>query len=150
MKNALMLAVALLGGVSAFADDDDRRDRDLRYGDRGFGRGYGRDAGRDSYRRSYDPIRASLNTLFAVQSRARVDRHEARHFREAIEELNQFADRRQRGRFDRDSLNEAIDHMRDLARADQLHPRDRSLVAASLRDLYRLREAGDFQDGRRF
>lgn len=149
MKKQLILAVALLGSVSAFAQPQGR------YDDRnnsGFGRGYGRggDFGRDSYRRPYDPVRASLDTLFAIQSRARVDRHEANHIRQAVEELTEFADRRQRGRFDRNSLNDAIEHMRDLARADQLHPRDRSLIAASLRDLYRLREVGDFRDDRRF
>ena len=150
MKNQLILAVALLGSVSAFAQPqgryDDRRKDDR--GNSGFGRTYGN--GGDYGRRTYDPVRASIDTLYAIEARARVDRHEVNHLRRAVRELTEFAERRQRGRFDRGSLNEAIEQMRNLAQADQLHPRDRSLIAANLRDLYRLRESGDFRDGRRY
>ena len=145
MKKQLILAVALVSLSSGLALAQGR------YDDRGYGRGYGnsgRDYGRDSYRR--DPVLSTIDTLYALNSRARVDRHEADHIRRAVRELTEFAERRRRGRFDHDSLNDAIHHLRDLAQADQLHPRDRSRVAAHLSDLYRLREDPNFGDGRRF
>ena len=83
-------------------------------------------------------------------NRARVDRHEADHIRRAVRELTQFEERRQRGRFDRGSLNEAIENLRDLARADQLHPRIRERVASHLRDLYQLRDGSDYRDRPRY
>ncbi len=145
MKKQLILAVALLGSWGTLAQAQGR------YDDRGFGREYGRGGyGNDTYRRPYDPVRNTMETLYALENRARVDRHEANHIRRAVQELTEFAERRQRGRFDRGSLNEAIEHLRDLARADQLHPRDRGRVAAHLRDLYQLRDGSDYRDGRRY
>ena len=67
-----------------------------------------------------------------------------------MRELTQFEERRQRGRFDRGSLNEAIENLRDLARADQLHPRIRERVASHLRDLYQLRDGSDYRDRPRY
>ena len=142
MKKQLILAVALLGSLGTLAHGKDRNDN------RDFGRDTGR--GGDSYRRSFDPVRGTLDTLYSLGNRARVDRHEADHIRRAVEQLTEFAERRQRGRFDRGSLNEAIEHLRDLANADQLHRRDRGRVVAHLRDLYQLRDGSDYRDGRRY
>ena len=140
MKKQLILAVALFGSLGTLAQGQGR------YDDRGFGRDYGR--GGDSYRRSYDPVRSTIDTLYSLANRARVDRHEADHIQRAVQQLTEFAERRQRGRFDRGSLNEAIEHLRDLAHADQLHPRERGRVAAHLRDLYQLRDGSNYRDGR--
>ena len=86
----------------------------------------------------------------AIEARARVDRHEENHIRRAVQELSEFQNRRQRGQFDRNSLNDALHHLRDLAQADQLHPRDRRIIAAHLNELYRLREGGNFSGDRRY
>ena len=146
MKKQWVLAVALLGSLGASAALAQGR-----YDDREFGRDYGRGGfGNDSYRRSFDPVRSTLDTLYSLGNRARVDRHEADHIRRAVRELTQFEERRQRGRFDRGSLNEAIENLRDLARADQLHPRIRERVASHLRDLYQLRDGSDYRDRPRY
>lgn len=149
MKKQLVLAVALLGSLGTLAPAQGMAKG--RYDDRDFGRDYGRGGyGNDSYRRSFDPVRGTLDTLYSLGNRARVDRHEADHIRRAVRDLTQFAERRQRGRFDRGSLNGAIENLRDLARADQLHPRVRERVASHLRDLYQLRDGSDYRDGRRY
>jgi len=51
-----------------------------------------------------DPVRSTIETLYTIESRARVDSHEADHIRAAIHELTEFANRRDRGRFDLNSL----------------------------------------------
>ncbi|MBY0503186.1 MAG: hypothetical protein K2X03_04720 [Bryobacteraceae bacterium] len=107
-----------------------------RYDDRGYGRGYYE---RERYRR--DPVRDTIESLYLIEARARVDRHEANHLRRAVIDLTEFNNRLQRGRFDRGRLNEAIEHLRNLAQADQLHPRDRRRIAGHLNDLYRLRDS---------
>ena len=65
--------------------------------------------------------------------------HEADHFRRALGELEDFDRNARRGRFDHGSLNRAIDNMDDLARADQLHPRDRQNIARRVQELHHLR-----------
>lgn len=132
MKKQLMVTLALFGGLVAAQAQGP-------YNDRGYGRGFGYN---DRDRRSFDPVRATINTLYSVESRARVDHHERNHMRDAIQKLNRFDANRQRGRFDRGALDSALGDLRDLARADQLHPRDRSRIASHLNDLYRLREGG--------
>ena len=47
-----------------------------------------------------------------------MDRHEENHIRRAVKELSEFDSRRQRGQFDRDSLNDALQQLRELAQAD--------------------------------
>lgn len=147
MRMQCILALALMdvGSVAGLAQVrfEDRGPDNRGYDRREYGRGFGR----ESLRR--DPVRSTIETLYSLDRRARVDRHEANHIRSAVRELTQFAERRDRGRFDRDSLNDAIDHVRDLARADQLHPRDRRRMADHLGDLYRLRELG-FNGGARW
>ena len=136
MKKQLILTVVLMGMAGAIGQAQGRYD-DRRNDDRGFGRSYGR----ESYRS--DPVRSTIETLYAIEARGRFDRHEASHLRRAVQELTEFANRRQRGRFDRGSLDDAIRQLRELAQADQLHPRDRQLIAGHLRDLYNLRGGGD-------
>ena len=152
MKKQLILALVLIGLGSGLVQAQGRYD-EHRSDDRGYGRGYagrgnqGR-GDRESYRR--DPVRSTIETLYAIEARARVDRHEENHIRRAVKELSEFDRRRQRGQFDRDSLNDALHHLRDLAQADQLKPRDRRIIAAHLNELYRLREGGNFYGDRRY
>jgi hypothetical protein len=89
---------------------------------------------------SRDPVTAAQRDLAGIFRRARIDRHEADHFRDALRHLDIFQDRAFRGAFDRRSLDRAIDEMRDLARARQLHPRDRQIIARRIDDLQFLRD----------
>lgn len=88
-----------------------------------------------------NPVRAAMRDLEMVFRRARVDNHEANHFRRALQELADFDRNAVRGRFDRGSLNSALNHMGDLAKADQLHPRDRQIIRARMDDLFRMRNS---------
>jgi hypothetical protein len=131
-------------------DDDDRRDRgryDDRYGNGGWrgpvSRG-GSPYAAPGYRRG-NPVEVSLRDLQSIRSRSRVDDHESRHFRRAIEELLQFDERARRGKFDRGSLDDAIDNMEHLADARQIHPRDRDRLREDLFALRALRSRGDWR-----
>ncbi len=144
MTKQLILALALAGGAMAQVGYDDRRYDDRRYDNRGYGgygdnRGFGRGYANNG-RNGYDPVRATIGTLQGLQQRARVDRHEFNHMQQATEKLMRFDDQRMRGRFDRGALDSALGDLRDLAKADQLHPRDRQRIAGLVSDLYRLRE----------
>ncbi len=86
--------------------------------------------------RQADPVNRAMRDLQTIFSRARVDNHEANHFRRAIDELNDFQRRAARGRFDYGNLDRAIGNIADLAQADQLHPRDRAILRE---DLFNLR-----------
>ncbi len=111
---------------------NDRYDRD----------GYANSYGRESYRGS--PVTAAMRDLEMIFRRARVDNHEANHFRRALNELADFDRDARRGRFDRGSLDSALDNMGDLARADQLHPRDRQIIRQRMNDLAYLRNRGRY------
>lgn len=102
------------------------------------GRGPGPGAYGNSYGRSparFNPVAAAQRDLVMIFRRARVDGHEANHFRHALQELNDFHRNATRGRFDQRSMERALDNMGDLARADQLHPRDRQIIRARMDDL---------------
>jgi len=153
MRRQLLPALLMTAAVAIPAVADDRRgyppfrdergyDRDHRgYGNGGYGRdgnygGYGRPSPRGN------PVTAAMRDLQMVFRRARVDSHEADHFRRALRELAEFDQSAARGRFDRSSLEHAIDNMADLAQADQLHPRDRQLIRLRMNDLRYLRTSG--------
>lgn len=138
-KRFLLTIVAMMMAAAAVipAAADDRGS----YGNRGRGNGYG-SYGRDRGARGGNPVVAAMRDLESIFRRARVDDHEADHFRRALRELDQFDQRAARGRFDRGSLNSALDNMGDLAQADQLHPRDRQLIRRHMQDLRFLREGG--------
>jgi hypothetical protein len=131
--HAALLTVTL--AISAHAQGGWSRD---------WSRDWGRDNGRNDnrYRRNADPIAGAMRDLDNIFRRARVDNHEASHFRHALRELDNFRDRAARGRFDRGALDRAIDNMRDLARADQLHPRDRRIIGSRVEELRFLRDRG--------
>lgn len=140
MRRQLVLAalMTLVAAIPAAADDRRGRHLDRRYG---YGRGsfFG---GNTRQYLSANPVTAAMRELEYVFRRARVDSHEADHFRRALRELADFDQNAVRGRFDRGSLNRAIDNMADLAQADQLHPRDRQLIRQRLEDLLYFRDRG--------
>ena len=121
---------------------DDRDDDYGRDGNRGYG--YGRNNGYgNSYGRQYqggDPVTAAMRELEYVFRRARVDNHEANHFRSAMHALAEFDQTAARGQFDRGNLDRAISNMADLAQARQLNRRDRQSIGRRLEDLRYFRE----------
>ena len=148
-----LLPALLMTAAAAIAAADDRRGYPPYRDNRGYGRdnrdygngGYGRGGGYGTYGRQSvrgNPVTAAMRDLQMVFRRARVDNHEADHFRRALRELAEFDERAARGRFDRGSLDRAVDEMADLAQADQLHPRDRQLIRSRMNDLRRLRDSG--------
>lgn len=113
------------------------------YGNDRYDRGgYSNPYARESY--GGNPVTAAMRDLEMIFRRARVDSHEANHFRRALNELADFDRDARRGRFDRGSLNSALDNMGDLARADQLHPRDRQIIRQRMNDLAYLRNRGRY------
>ena len=114
----------------------------------GYGNGrYDRDAYSNSYgRESYrgNPVTAAMRDLESIFRRARVDGHEANHFRRALNELADFDRNARRGRFDRGSLNSALDNMGNLAQADQLRPRDRQIIRQRMNDLAYMGNGGRY------
>lgn len=144
MRRQFLLAAIVMAAITIPAAADDRRGNQ-RY--QGYGYGYGdrngydrdRDYGYRPQYRSGNPVTAAMRDLEFVFRRSRVDNHEANHFRRALRELADFDRNARRGRFDRGSLDRAMDNMADLAQADQLHPRDRQLIARRLQELNYLR-----------
>ena len=122
----LLLAAALAAPAPARDNDDYRR-----------GGGWQRFGG--------SPVRSAIRDLQSIGSRTRVDGHERDHFRGAIDRLRRFEDRWRDGRWDGGSLDRAIEHIRDLADARQLHPRDRSLLR---QHVYALRDFRSNRDDR--
>ncbi|MEX2264816.1 MAG: hypothetical protein WD696_22875 [Bryobacteraceae bacterium] len=141
MRRQLLLAMFTTAAIAIPALADERWGYPSFRDDRGHGRnnrGYGRGGYQGAYGRQSprgNPVMAARRDLEMVFRRARVDNHEANHFRRALRELAEFDQNAARRRFDRGSLDRAIDNMADLAKADQLHPRDRQLIRLRTDDL---------------
>lgn len=135
----VVLGAALLMGVTAKADDDDR------WGDR-RGR-YGYD---DRYERG--PGNASrligrvLGHLDRVQGRS-YDRRDHRQFDHARNDLLRFQDNLARGRFDRGRLDSAIGNIDRVARSRDIHPTDRDRLYRDLEDLRQFRASAQNSNG---
>lgn len=156
MLSRLLLASALLVPMFAFADDDDRRwsrrDRDSRsrdrwerdnrrndrYRDRDYRRpsyGYGRDRGyggygygnNSGYGNMSGVINRAMQNLQSAAARNRVDSHERDHFRRAMSELQNM--RYNQGNLDSRRLSRVLEDLDHLSRAEQVHPRDRQILA---------------------
>lgn len=93
--------------------------------------GYGRNQG--------NLIGRVMSDLNRAAERARLDRHEVRHFDEVASSLREFDERWARGRFDTGKLDKAIHNLEHLADADRVHGRDRDLLARDLQDLREFR-----------
>jgi hypothetical protein len=120
-------------------DDDHRRNRNRDYGysrnDRyGYGNGtygsgtYGYGNGGIYSRGNSGVIYQTLRDLQSAASRNRVDGHERDHFNRAMSELQQISYRSQ-GQMDAGRLNRVLEDLDHLSRADQIHPRDRQVLA---------------------
>ena len=83
-------------------------------------------------------ISQTLRDLQSAASRNRVDGHERDHFNRAMSELQQMSYRSQ-GEIDGGRLNRVVEDLDHLSRADQIHPRDRQVLARdrqALQSLY--------------
>ncbi len=136
MTRFLVLGTMLMAAAVAHGDDRDRRG----YGGYDNRGGYGY-RGESTYR-SGGPVMAAARDLREIYSRARVDGHEADHFRKAINALEEFDERARRGRFEGKLLDRALDTMSHLADARQLHPKAREVVRMRMRDLERMESRG--------
>ena len=128
--------------MQASAHDQYGSSRDSR-NNQGWERGrYKQERGREDRSGNRNRFNASVvdRTLADLQrasSRNRVDSHERDHFNRATAELQAFRYRWANGQWDENRLDRAIDDLSDLARADQVNPRDRQMLA---RDLSMLRQ----------
>jgi len=136
------------GGWSRDSRDDwdrngrnSRNSRDPYYrGDRnnGYGNGAYSNGGYGS-RGDYSIIDRTLRDLQVAASRNRVDGHERGHFNRAISDLQQMRYNSRNGGLDTGRLSRVIDDLGDLSRADQVHPRDRQILARDMQALRSLR-----------
>jgi hypothetical protein len=152
--SALLIATATMLATTAFAQRYPNQrdpygrgpnDRDPYYRD-GYGNrdAYGnrdRSGNRGGYRNG-DPVNRAIQNLQRAASMNRYDKHERNHFDKALKELRKFQDRSRSGRFDGGALDKAISNMSDLARARQLHPRDRDLIVRDISELRQVRASG--------
>ncbi len=97
-----------------------QRDRDY-----GCGDSYGQYRGRGGI----GVVQRAMSDLDRARSYRFVDGHERRHIESARHNLERFMVNWNRGRFDKDRLDGAIEDLNDLARADQVHPRERMMFA---------------------
>ena len=131
LSHILFAAAALLWiapGVNA-----QYRDRDDRY--RTFGR------------EPLDRVRADLNR--AERDLNYLSQDELRRFRIVRDRIFEFQRNWERGRFDREALNETIRGLQNIIDRYRLRPRDRDLLADDLSRLRDMRERYDRGGGYR-
>jgi hypothetical protein len=105
---------------------------------------------RGGYSSSADLIGRVLSDLDRARSYARVDHHEREHFDQARRDLLIFRDHYYHGKFDKDRLDGAIDNLHHLVDADQVHPRDRQVLARDTEALRDFRASrGGYRDSYR-
>lgn len=132
MKRLILLSciAAMAASAQWYPRDRDRdRDRD-RYEDRDDRDYRGNRGG------GLAVIDRALSDLERNRSWGRVDGHERRHMEQARYDLMRFRENWFRGKFDKDRLDGAIEHLNDLANADQVDRRDRRIFARD-RDMLR-------------
>lgn len=117
------------------------------YGYRDYGRGGNYPYGSNypygnSGRYGNSPVSNTLNNLSRISSRGFVDRHERDHFSKAMQNLQDFEYRYRQGQFESSRLDRAIDEMKHLASANQLHPGDRQIIARDIENLRAFRSTG--------
>lgn len=147
--NRTTMAALILAAVALPVAADDNDDRRWRYGNRDDDYRYGRRDDRSNGRwggfgsSSAAVVDRTISDLRRIASRNRTDSHERNHFERAMYHLERFrAEFSRDRRFNRDRLDDAIEHLDDLSRADQINPRDREVL---YRDVRALR---DFSSGR--
>lgn len=131
---ALMAALATVTVLAA----DDRRDRD-RDRDRRYGRTNGDRWEQQRNRRT--PVDATIADLRRAQSRNRYDNEKREHFERAFYHLDRFNYDWNRGKFEKDRLDDAIERIDKLANSDQIRDEDREILRRDLEDLRAFRSS---------
>ncbi len=124
-KKMLLTSTALLLALGTSAVADDRY-----YGDQ---RGSWQRSG--SQVRGNEPVRRALSDLDRLRSIRYADGHERKHIENARRDLVRFEENWARGKFDKDRLDGAIDHLNHLANSGQVHPREREVIYQNVRAL---------------
>ena len=88
-----------------------------------------------------------MTDLNRAAERARLDGHERKHFDEVAGNLQEFAARWARGKFDTGKLDKAIHNLEHLAEADRVRGRDRDMLARDVEDLREFRASRGRYDG---
>lgn len=111
--------------------NDRRNNRDYGYGNNRGGYGYGNNSGygygNTGYGNSNAVLNRTMQNLQSAASRNRVDGHERDHFNRAMSELQNM--RFSQGNMDSRRLSRVLEDLDHLSRADQIHPRDRQILA---------------------
>ena len=145
MLSRILLVAAMAVPMFAQYNDDWRyRRNDGYYGRDNYGYrdgNYGYGNGRYN---NYGALSRAMSDLQNVASRARVDGHDRDHINRAFRELNSI--QYQQGRVDRGRLDRVIEDFDHLARADRMHPRDRSILARDVQELRAFRSSGAYND----
>jgi hypothetical protein len=126
VSSALLITIALAGGIAANAQQYDRP-----YGDRDYAR-------RD--RSLFDHVRADLDRASGYPYSSRDDR---KRFDEARRELFDFESRFDQGRYEKHHLDEAINRIDRVVSHNSLDARDRGALEEDLR---RMRDYRAFRD----
>lgn len=117
---------AALGAVPAFAQYSYSYDRP--YADRNYAR---------QDRALFEHTRVDLDRAAAYPYASRADR---KRFDEAKRELFDFQNRFDEGRYEKNHLDSAIDHIQKVVESNSLDPRDRGALADDLRRMRDYRE----------
>jgi hypothetical protein len=96
--------------------------------------------GGGSYGRARELVGRVQHDLDRAERFARSEGDQRDRFQNAQRHLSQFDDRLNRGDFDKDKLDTAIDDIKNVVEHNTLAPRARNDLRDDLRDLRRLRE----------
>jgi hypothetical protein len=148
--------LAALASVPVIADDHWRDRDDYRRGpdrDSIYGSSRDRINERDRVMRQSQratPVDRTVVDLRRAQSRNRYDNEKREHFERAFYHLSRFSSDWNRGSFNKDRLDDAIERIDKLAHSDQISRRDRDILRQDLADLRAFRSsAGRGYDYRR-
>jgi len=128
--------LALSAGAQAQVHDPyygSQRGQHGQYGNSGYYRG-------GAYRG--DIIDQVSRDVSLAAANSRVDGHERGHFNTVQRELFNFQQRWAQGRIDTGRLDKVIGALNDLAKSDQVMPRDRQILANDLAALRNFRATG--------
>jgi hypothetical protein len=124
-------ALLMIAGVANAQPPRDRDDRDDRY------RSYGRE--------SLDRVRADLDR--AGRDMNYLSEDERRRFSRVRDRISEFQRDWERGRFDREALNETIRGLESIIERSRLHARDRDTLARDVSQLREMRERYERRGG---
>lgn len=96
-----------------------------------------------------DVIERVLRDVDAAQSWGYRDHHARKRFEQIRKDLYRFQHNWERGRFDKDRLDSAIENLHHLVDSDRVDPRGRGMLERDMWDLRSFRENGGYYRGYR-